>query len=82
MGGNFLEQFLFLTEVDSLDRVQQLGVVAVFQRGALQCAHILGEAGPAVPGARVDKLIANTWIGADAITYGFYIGAKYLGDIR
>src|SRR5690606_12381413 len=63
------------------DSVQQFGVVIAVPCCAGQSLHIFRETGTAVAAARVDKVIADTRIGADTPTNFFNVCPQTLSQV-
>ena len=68
--------------VDGLYRSQDLQRSPVLSRSELKRLDVLGKTRSAVTCPRIEKLIADTWIGADALAHMFDIGAQLVGKVR
>ena len=49
--------------------------------GPFQRLHVLGKTRATVTGARVNEMVTDTRIGADALAHEFHVGTDPLGDI-
>ena len=72
---------MFLRLVHLLDGGDQLQWLTRLRRDTLQCLHVLWEAGAAEAGARVQELVADARIGADAAAHLLDVGAERLGQV-
>ena len=72
---------MLLRIVDLFDRVKQLERDAVVAGGRLQGPYVLRETASAVARARIEKLIADPRIGADAVANRFDVRAQTLREI-
>ena len=64
---DLVDEHVLLRVVDRLDRVAACAAsLAVLARGAHQRLHVLREARAAVAGARIEEVVADARIGADA----------------
>ena len=57
------------------------GDVGVITGGLDQGLDVLGEAGAAVAAARIEEVVADARVGADALADHFDIGAEHLGEV-
>ena len=76
-----LSKLVFLTLVGVVNGGQDRRMTAFRLREVLKSPYIFWEAGAAIASTRVDELIADPWIGADALSYQLDIGANRLGNI-
>ena len=76
------EQLALLRGVDRLDGIQQARLVAVRARCVCERLDVFGKARAAIAGARIDEVIADARIRADAAAHLFDVGADLLGDVR
>ena len=76
-----LEQLVLLPLIDRFDRLQQIaGAVRLF--GTVdQGAHVLGKARTAITTTRVDEVIADARVGADALAHRFDVGTQVFGQL-
>src|SRR5690606_38831366 len=74
MGVELVEQHLLLPPVDVLDRQQELGAIADARRRTRKRLHVLRKARTAVATPRVNEVIADTRIGADADAHALDVG--------
>ncbi|MNG98221.1 hypothetical protein D3C79_573550 [compost metagenome] len=75
------EEDLPLRVVDLADTLQQAQRHAAMLGSVQQGAQVLGKARTAKAATRVDKVIADARVGADALAHGFDVGAQVLGEV-
>ncbi len=72
---------MLLALVDLLDGLEQRHRLLHFVGGLGQRLDVLGEAGATVAAARIDEVIADARVAADAVTHLFDVGVQLLGQI-
>ena len=63
----FKEKSIFLAVVDRVNCLQQLSIVANLAGGTLKRLHILRKTTTSIPAPRINKVIADAWIGTYAL---------------
>ncbi len=81
MTTNKFWQLHLLIVVDVFHRFQQARHITDMLSSADQRLNVFREAGAAVAAARIDKVVADTGIGADALTHFLDIRAQALSQV-
>ncbi len=71
---------MLLPLVDRFDCLQQIAGAIDLLGTVDQRAHVFGETRAAIAAARVDEVIANALVGANAQAHGLDVGAQVLGQ--
>lgn len=78
---DFLHQYHLLACIDILDRLEDFCVVTELCARLDECLHILREAAAAIAAARIDELIADPAVTADAFADFVHICTNALTNI-
>lgn len=76
VGADALEQHALLRGVALLDSLQHHGAQAHAVRRVDQRLHIFGKAAAAVASARVNEVVADARVAANALAHRFNVGAQ------